>query len=281
MFNKMTRAAIVAFAMMLPVAMQAQRGIGGGRMGGGARAGGAGVQGRVGGGARMGAGGGLGGNPVAPLIGMRRELHLSSRQLVQLDSIERTLIQRNQSLRERMRTQLDSVRPRTRPSSEEEIQWFRAEGDSLRALRRQVVRNDSVARIAAMNVLTDSQRVFVRERFAERRGFAAGRMSMMRDRGMQGFGPRMRRGFGGGARMGGMGGPGLRGRGGMRGPDGVGPMRSDRMMPDDTAPMPRFRRPPAEDFGPEGQGLAPRRRQLDDTTGVQRGPRRPPADSAR
>ena len=286
MFNKMTRAAVIAVAMILPVAMQAQRAGGGGRMGGGARQGGAGGVGRVGGGARMG-GGGPGGNAIAPLIDMRRELNLSSRQLVQLDSIERTLINRNQTLRERIRTRLDSLRPRTRESGEAEIQRFRAETDSLRAVRQLISRNDSVARVAAMNVLTDSQRVFVRERMAERRGFAAGRMSTMRGgmgggRGMQGFGPRMRRGSGGGARIGGMGGPGLRGRGGMRGPDGFGPRRfDDRQMPDDTAPMRRFRRPPGDDLGPNGQDLAPRRRQLDDSTRLERGPRRPPADSGR
>jgi hypothetical protein len=280
MFNKMTRAAVIAVAMMLPVAMQAQRGGGGGRVGGGARAGGPGEVGRVGGGARVG-GGGPGGNPVAPLIDMRRELNLSSRQLTQLDSIERTLIQRNQTLRDRMRTRLDSLRPRTREASEEEIQRYRAEGDSLRALRQLVVRNDSVARVAAMNVLTDSQRVQVRERMAERRGFAAGRMSTMRGgRGMQGFGPRMRRG-GGGARMGGMGGPGVRSRGGMRGPDGFGPRFNDRRLPDD-APMPGLRRrPPIEDLGPNAQDFAPRRRQLDDSTRLERAPRRPPADSGR
>ena len=235
-------------------------------------------EGRVGGGARMG-GGGPGGNPVAPLIDMRRELNLSSRQLTQLDSIERTLIQRNQTLRDRMRTRLDSLRPRTREASEEEIQRYRAEGDSLRALRQLVVRNDSVARVAAMNVLTDSQRVFVRERMAERRGFAAGRMSTMRGgRGTQGFGPRMRRG-GGGGRIGGTDGPGFRGRGGMRGPDGFGPRFNDRRLPDD-APMPRLRRrPPVEDLGPNDQDLAPRRRQFDDSTRFERAPRRPPADT--
>jgi hypothetical protein len=292
MFNKMTRAAVIAVAMMLPVAMQAQRGGGGGRLGAGAREGGAGDVGRVGGRARMG-GGGPGGNPIAPLIDMRRELNLSSRQLVQLDSIERSLIQRNQGVRNQMRTQLDSLRPRNRESSEAEIQRYRAEGDSLRALSRVIVRNDSVARAAAMNVLTDSQRVRVRERTAERRGFAAGRMSTMRGgmRGMrggrgggtQGFGPRMRRSGGGaGARIGGMGGPGLRGRGGMRGPDGFGPRRFDaRQMPDDAAPMRRFRRPPVQDLGPNDQGFAPRRRQLDDSTRFERGPRRPPADSGR
>ncbi len=118
---------------------------------------------------------------------------------------------------------------------------------------------------------------------AERRGFAAGRMSTMRGgmrggRGTQGFGPRMRRGDGGG-RIGGMGGPGFRGRGGMRGPDGFGP-RFDRRPPDD-APMPMFRRPPGDNLGPNDQSFAPRRRQLNDSTRFERGPRRPPVDSGR
>lgn len=270
MFITMRRAAVIAIAITMPVAMQAQQGRGGGR---GGR-----VAGRP------------GGNPVAPLIDMRRELNLSSRQLTQLDSIERSLELRNQGLRERMRTRLDSLRPRTRDAGEAEIQRFRAEADSLRAVRQLITRNDSVARVAAMNVLTDSQRVQVRERMAERRGFAAGRMmSTMRGgarglrggRGMQGDGPRMR-GPAARGRIGGMGGPGLRQRGGMRGPDGFFPRRfDDRMMPDDAAPMRRFRRPPVEDLGPNEQGFAPRRRQLDDSTRFERGPRRPPADSGR
>jgi len=246
-----TRAAVFALAMTMPVAMHAQRGMGQG-------------PGRV------------GGNPVAPLIDMRRELNLSSRQLTQLDSIERTLLQRNESLRGRLRTRLDSLRPRQRPSSEEEIAAFRAEGDSMRALRRVIVRNDSIARAGAMAVLTDSQRVRVRERMAERRGFAAGRMSMMRggQRGIrqgQMVQPGMRRG-GMGGRMG-MAGPGMRGR--MGGPDGLG-MRGfgNRRpgMPGDTmAPMRRFRGMNPPDSGaPGNQGVAPRPRL-----------RRPPADSGR
>ena len=273
MLINITRAAVIAVAMTMPVAMHAQ-------------------QGRVGGRGRAG-GDAPGGNPVAPLIDMRRELNLSSRQLTQLDSIERTLVQRNETVRERMRTRLDSLRPRTRDAGEAEIQRFRAEADSVRALRQQIVRNDSVARAAAMNVLTDSQRVRVRERMAERRGFAAGRMSGMRGggrgfrggRGTQGFGSGMRRPggrIGGMGRMGEMGRPGLRSRGDMRGPDGFGMRRfEDRRMPDDIAPLRRFRRPPVEGLRPDGQAVAPRRRQFNDSTRFERGPRRPPADSGR
>ena len=263
MLIKMRHAAVIVIAITTPVAMQAQRGGGGGRVGGG----------------------GPGGNPVAPLIDMRRELNLSARQLTQLDSIERTLVQRNQTVRDRMRTRLDSLRPRTRQSGEAEIQRLRAESDSIRALRQVIARNDSTARVAAMNVLSDSQRTRVTERMAERRGFERGRMSSMQRggrgfrgrQGQQGLGPRMRRGPDGGGR--GMVGPEFRQRGGMRGPDGFGRRGvEDRVMPD--APMRRFRRPPG-DFSPDSQGVAPRRGQLGDSLRFERGRRRPPVDSGR
>jgi hypothetical protein len=263
MLTNRTRAAVLALAIMTPVALHAQRGMGGGGRGG------------VGGGA----------NPVAPLIDMRRELNLSARQLVQLDSIERTLLQRNETLRGRLRTRMDSLRPRNRQSSEEEIARFRAEGDSLRALRQVMVRNDSVARAGAMAVLNDSQRVRVRERMA----FDAGRRSAVRGgqggvrggrQGMQGGGRGMRPGGMRGGR--GMVGPGMRGRDGMRGPDGFAPRRFDdgRTMPDE---MRRFRRPPGDDVAPGESGIAPRRRFMDDSTRMERAPRlrRPPADSGR
>jgi Spy/CpxP family protein refolding chaperone len=262
MLTKFSRAAVIALAMMMPVAMHAQ-------------------QGRVGGrGGRM----GPGGNPVAPLIDMRRELNLSARQLTQLDSIERTLAKRNESLRNRMRTRLDSIRPRTRQSGEAEIQRFRAESDSVRALRQLISRNDSTARVAAMNVLSDSQRVRVTERMAERRGFERGRMStMQRDggralrgrQGQQGFGPRMRRGQGGRGR--GMVGPEFRPRGGMRAPDGFRGL-DNRGMP--GAPMRRFRRPPG-DIRPDSLAVAPRRGQPGDSLRFERGRRRPPASIER
>jgi Spy/CpxP family protein refolding chaperone len=259
MMNTRTRTAVFAIALAMPVAMHAQRGMG----------------------PRTGQ---MGGNPVAPLIDMRRELNLSARQLTQLDSIERSLLQRNEALRGRLRARMDTVRPRTRPSSEEEIAAFRAQADSMRAVRQVMMRNDSTARAAAMSVLTDSQRVRVRERQAERRGFEAGRRTTMR--GQRGFrdgrpgtmGPRMR---GPGGRIG-MDGPGLRQRG-MRGPGGVGPQFDGRRGPVPDAemrPMGRgFRRP----FGAPGVGgdsLSQRRRPMD---GMEMRPRmrRPPPDSAR
>jgi Spy/CpxP family protein refolding chaperone len=213
-----TRAAVLAIAMTVPVAMQAQRGMG-------PRAGQA------------------GGNPVAPLIDMRRELNLTGRQLVQLDSIERALVQRNAVVRGRLRARVDSVRPRARRSSEDEIAAYRAQADSMRALRQVMSRNDSTARVAAMSVLTDSQRVRVRERMAERRGFEAGRRSSMR-------GPRGIRDARPGTASPRLRGPGGRigmdaRRGGVRGPGVLAPRFDDqrRPVPDDS--------------------LAPRRRPLD------------------
>ena len=191
MVNTTFRVAAATLTLLVPLAAQAQRG-GGPRMN------------------RMGAG-----NPVAPLIDMRRELNLTGRQLVQLDSIERGLLERNQVVRQQLRSRLDSLRPRNRASSEEEIAAYRAEGDSMRALRRVIVRNDSTARAAAMSVLTDSQRGRVRERTAERRGFEAGRRSGVR--GERGFrGDRMR--------------PRMRGQDGRIRPDGRG-MRAPGTRP--------------------------------------------------
>jgi hypothetical protein len=230
MINSHTRAVLVALVMTLPAALPAQRGRVGGGGGGG------------GGGRGMGMGPSPGMNSIGPIIDMRRELNLTSRQLVRLDSIERTLIDRNDAIRTRLRTRLDSLRPKGSLSGEEEIQWRRTEGDSLRALRRTLVQNDSVARGAAMAVLTDSQRVQVRERIAERRGFMAGsRMGggrgMRRPPGFDDMMPMGRRG-----RM------GMDGPRGMRGPNQFGPGFYGRRgagmgtgAPDDVG-RPMFRR---------------------------------------
>lgn len=257
MFPTWTRRAALALVVAMPVAVHAQRGAGprGGR---------------------------TGPNPVAPLIDMRRELNLSARQLTQLDSIERTLVQRNEAIRARLRTRLDSVGPRRgRDLTDEQRQALRAQADSFVAIRRGIARNDSLARASAMAVLTDSQRVRVRERLAERRGFMAGRMSV-RGGGVRGGRGRQAGPGGFGGRMGqaprgrmGMGGPGMRGQGfgpqgefrGRRPPGagmGMGPMgggmrgmqppddqsgmamRRRGMMGPDAPPPPQPRRPPAD-----------------------------------
>jgi hypothetical protein len=238
------------------------------------------------------------GNPVAPLIDMRRELNLSTRQLTQLDSIERSLLARNRTIRERLQAGRDTnMRPRMRQQmTDSQRTAMRARmtvrSDSMRVVRSEIVRNDSTARAAALRVLTDSQRTQVQLRQAERRGFAAGRAAAQRgQRGFRGsdrpgvrrqaqpMGPRNRMGMRDGAVVrppaGGMG-PGQRGFQGQRGlvpGDRPGPMGGGirRMNPDGV--------------GPDDRGFAPRRR------GMMRGDlapadsvppvRRPPADSGR
>ncbi|HEX7121116.1 MAG TPA: hypothetical protein VF178_02010 [Gemmatimonadaceae bacterium] len=131
--------------------------------------------------AQRGRGPGAGRNPIAPLIDLRRELNLTPRQLVQLDSIERALIETNRALMAQYRGRTDSL-PRMRRgqtlTDEQRAELraqFEARRDSMRARRSELARNDSIARERAMAVLTDSQRVQVREWQAEQRGFARGR----------------------------------------------------------------------------------------------------------
>ena len=211
----------------------------------------------------------VGPNPIAPLIDMRRELDLTPRQVAALDSIERSLLQKNGTVAERLRSRRDSVLGNDRRNlSPEDRQSLRARLDSLAPLRQQVVRNDSIARAAAFRVLTDSQRVRVREMQAERRGFAEARAmgrqggGGMRGRmgGMGGMGGargmrmqpgmaglRMRGQMGGGGR--GMGGMGMGGMG-MRGRMGTGGMGGGRGFAPRGGGMGRF----------DQRGMAPQRR---------------------
>lgn len=219
-------------------------------------------------------GGGMGprqagpqGNPVAPIINLRRELNLSARQLVQLDSIERTLLQRNRAVQERARTRMDSLRGsgRGRDLTEEQRTALRARMDSLRTLRQQVVRNDSIARAQVFAVLTDSQRARVREFQAERRGFVRGQAAARRGPGgQQGFrsgqpGARGRMAPQGQGRFRGQGfGPGAGPQGfrGRAGEPGVGPGMGPRGMGGGMGPM--GRRPPGAPDGLGPMGMGPR-----------------------
>jgi hypothetical protein len=217
-----------------------------------------------------GGGPGPGSNPIAPLIDMRRELDLSTRQLVQLDSIERTLLRRNRDLTQGIQGRRDTAlarRPR-QELTEDERQALRsrmqARRDSIQPLLTELRRNDSTARAAALRVLTDSQRVRVREFQAERRGFARGQgMAGMARRGQ------MERGLGGRGFRGEM---GPRGRFAPRGPMGprgeFGPRGRMQPMPNDFGLRglgPRMRRPGRgpDGLGPDGPALRRFRERLD------------------
>jgi hypothetical protein len=127
-------------------------------------------------------------NPAGTLIDARRELNLSTRQLVQLDSIERGLLERNREVATAIRARSDSLTggKNLRELSTEERQALREKLETLRPLRDEIFRNDSVARVRAFSVLDSSQKSrassLIRHRM--RRDFAARRMqeSDMRDR---------------------------------------------------------------------------------------------------
>ncbi len=215
-------------------------------------------------------------NAVSPLIDMRRQLDLTPRQVAALDSIERSLTQRNGAVLQRLQSRRDSLVPNRgrRGLTPDERTALRARLDSLAPLREQIQRNDSTARAAAFRILTDSQRARVNEMQAAQRGFAmgramgrrggGGRMGMRRGammRGRQG-------GFGGGGRMGA---PGLRGRMMPRRPFGGGGGMGTRGFLGPMGPrgVPGVRPPGGGGMGFGGQMPPPLPR------------RRPPADQPR
>lgn len=115
------------------------------------------------------------GPSVSRLIDARRELELTSRQLVQLDSLERIQVAERRQRQERLAQRRDSL---TRDRAA-----LRGLGrDSLRALARQRMeamqpllaearRRDSATMAAAERILTEPQRQRLREMRAEARGY--------------------------------------------------------------------------------------------------------------
>lgn len=95
---------------------------------------------------------------VTHILNARRQLDLTSRQVAQLDSMERVLWTEREKLRNEARqAPRDSVRANMRTQ--------------MQALRQR----DSTSRVAAERILTDAQRGKLREMQAERRGYARGR----------------------------------------------------------------------------------------------------------
>lgn len=111
---------------------------------------------------------------VSRIIDARRELDLTARQLVQLDSIERQQVAERRQLQQRMEARRDSMM-----GQRETLRG--ADRDSLRAIARrrleemrpqmeQARRRDSVSMAAAERILTEPQRQRLREMRAEERG---------------------------------------------------------------------------------------------------------------
>ena len=126
---------------------------------------------------------------VTHIINARRELELTPRQLVQLDSIERVQLAERKQLGERMRGMRDSMmggrgdaganRPPVARDS------MRSRMEQLRPLMDQMRKRDSATRAAAERVLNDGQRQKLREVQAERRGYQRGERDARMERGAE------------------------------------------------------------------------------------------------
>lgn len=188
---------------------------------------------------------------ASALLDARRMLELSPRQVARLDSLERVQLRRRADMRRQVVALRDSVCPRQQRCdlSEDQRRTLR---DRIRGMRD--VRADSLARVAALNVLDSTQRGRVqgwrmreaREAMAygAGRGFGGPRGRQWRGQGMRGPGPFGAQGFG-------PRGVGPRGFGpsGMR----MGPGR--QRLPD---PQERRRRPERDGEGPApGDSLTP------------------------
>lgn len=112
---------------------------------------------------------------VSRLLNARRQLDLSPRQIIQLDSLERIQYAERKQFNERMHGARDSMQAQARARME-------AERPQLEQRRRR----DSSLSAAAERILNDTQRQKVRELTAERRGYERG---MRESRATRGMGP--------------------------------------------------------------------------------------------
>lgn len=131
---------------------------------------------------------------VSRLLNARRQLDLTPRQIIQLDSLERIQYAERQQFNERMRGARDSMTTRARsgtrtPGARDSMQTqARARMEAERPQLEQRRRRDSSMSAAAERILNDTQRQKVREMTAERRGYERG---MRESRGPRGGQPRM------------------------------------------------------------------------------------------
>jgi len=116
---------------------------------------------------------------VTRLLNLRRQLELTSRQVTQLDSIERGLFTERKVLMERMQGQRRALTQQGRPISPDSI---RARMQPLQPQVAQWRQRDSVALASAERLLTEPQR----QKLREIRAYARGRADAMR----QSRGPR-------------------------------------------------------------------------------------------
>jgi hypothetical protein len=168
------------------------------------------------------------GSLATALIDARRDLNLTPRQIVALDSIERTAIAERRRTADALTARRDSLCANRRPcalSREERLQLMGG-ANRIGTNITERLKTDSLRRARILGMLDTTQRRMV-DRMRDRRDdVGPGERRMIRRGGMGGVGPRGFRGRGFG--------PGVRGpRGRMMGPwnDGFGPGRGGRMRP--------------------------------------------------
>ncbi len=117
---------------------------------------------------------------ITHLLNARRELDLTPRQIIQLDSLERIQYAERKQFNDRMRGARDSMMTRARsgartPAARDSMQaQARARMEAERPQVEQRRRRDSSMSAAAERILNDAQRQKVREMTAERRGYERG-----------------------------------------------------------------------------------------------------------
>ena len=111
---------------------------------------------------------------ISRLIDARRELDLTARQLVQLDSLERQQVAERRQLQQRMEQRRDSLmrqRETLRGADRDSVRAIaRRRLEEMRPEMEQARRRDSISMAAAERILTEAQRQRLREMRAEERG---------------------------------------------------------------------------------------------------------------
>jgi len=116
--------------------------------------------------ARMGMG-------VTRLLNLRRQLELTPRQVMQLDSVERVLFAERKAMMERMQGERRALQQQRRPMSPDSMRARMQQRQPQMAQWRQ---RDSVALASAERLLTEPQR----QKLREIRAYARGRADAMR-----------------------------------------------------------------------------------------------------
>lgn len=113
---------------------------------------------------------------VAILIDARDDLKLSSDQLVQLDSLQKVLVERNRPLVLQMQAMRESAgggrgaRRSPRDMTTQEREMMKAGMEAMRPIGEEMRKNDAALRTAAESLLDGNQKLVARDLLAKRQG---------------------------------------------------------------------------------------------------------------